>query len=644
MREQLETPRDQSLNQPLNNLEGAKVEDRPINRLLKIHEAAKLELQDLKADFQIRLQESILQTEEKLKQRFADEQEQRIKQTEEEVRNATTQELLARFDIDFQKLRSEFEEREKNAIAAAEKAAELRVKEALGEAERAKEGVETDFQIRLQESVLQTEENLKQRFAEEQEQKIKQTQEAVRNATTQELQARFHTDFQKLSSEFEERERNAIAATENAAELRLKEVRDEVERFKDDLEEDFQSRLKESLLQKEENLKQRFAEEQEQKIKQTEEEVRNATTQELLERFDIDSQKLSSEFEEKERNAIAAAENAAELRLREALTEAERDKERAKEGLEADFQIRLQESILQTEENLKQRFAEEQEQKIKQTQEEVRQATTQELLERFDLDFQKLSSEFEEREKNGIAAAENAVELRLKEVLGEAQRFKADLEASFQTRLQESVLQTEEKLKQRFTDEQEQKIKQTEEHVREATTRELLTRFEVDFQKFESAAEKWDLERQQLHHEITRLAELEMELSEVRQEKARLEEELRAAQVLETMSPEFEAKLEQVRGEKARLEEELGEANARLNAQDQRSETTQAARVDTRDVSDAVKAEIERIESRGREISVKIADPSTDLPTQIRFNRERTELEAYLKGLHYSLGEITFDK
>src|SRR5215469_11556478 len=225
MRDQLEPPRDQSLNPPLKNPEGAKVEDRPINRLLKIHEAAKLELQDLKADFQIRLQESILQTEEKLKQRFADEHEQRIKQTAEEVRNATTQELLARFDLDFQKLRSEFEEREKNAIAAAENAAELRLKEALAEAERAKEGVETDFRVRLQESVLQTEESLKQRFAEEQDQKIKQTQEDVRKATTQELLARFDTDVQKLSSEFAERERNAITATENAAELRLKEVR-----------------------------------------------------------------------------------------------------------------------------------------------------------------------------------------------------------------------------------------------------------------------------------------------------------------------------------------------------------------------------------------------------------------------------------
>src|SRR5215471_15976394 len=84
-----------------------------------------------------------------------------------------------------------------------------------------------------------------------------------------------------------------------------------------------------------------------------------------------------------------------------------------------------------------------------------------------------------------------------------------DLEADFQVRLQESIQQTEAKLKQGFADEQEQKIKQAEEDARKATTQKLLARFEVDFQKFESAAGKWEIERQQLHHEITKLRELE---------------------------------------------------------------------------------------------------------------------------------------
>jgi hypothetical protein len=348
---------------------------------------------------------------------------------------------------------------------------------------------------------------------------------------------------------------------------------------------------------------------------------------------------------------------------------------------------------------------------------------------------------------------------RLLKIYEAAQVELRGLETDFQIRLQESIRQNEAKLKERFADEQEQKIKQTETDVRKTTTRELLTRFEVDFQKFESAAGNWEIERQQLQNEIAELREVEMKLSEVGQDKARLEEELKAAEsqwdternnlrsemkqsreellsrfetemeqlkadfedrrlkitadtetaaefrfaekfaaanqdferreqeiqvtadqtlqktidefaserrdfrqriaaleeeiacakkmaqpVIRTpLSRELEAKLEEVMGEKARLAEELREANARWNAEGQRLETTQAARGDARDVSDAVKAEIARIESREREISGKIEDPSTDLGTQIRFNRERTELEAYLKGLRYSLGEIQFD-
>jgi len=425
--------------------------------------------------------------------------------------------------------------------------------------------------------------------------------------------------------------------------------------------------------------------------------------------------------------------------------------------LEADFQCRLQESILQTEEKLKQRFVDEQEQKIKQTEEDVRKTTTRELLERFEVDFQKLSSEFEERQKNAIAEAQNAGQLHLKEVLEEAERAKEGLKADFQCRLQESILQTEEKLKQGFADEQEQKIKQTEQDVRKSTTHELLERFEADF---ESATGKWEIERQQLHQEINKLAGLEMKLSEAGHENARLQEELSVAECQwnierkslrsemeqsreelltrfqtemeqlkagfedrrlkitaaieaaaelrfaekiaaanqdfqrreqeieatadqrfqkttdefnternefqqrivaleegivrsQTMAPEairtpvsreLEAKLEEVMVEKAGLEEELRKVNACRNTEAERLDTSQAARSDTRDVSVAVKAEIARIESRAREISGKIEDPSIDLATQIRFNRERNELEAYLKGLRYSLGEITFDK
>lgn len=58
MKDQLEITCDQNLDQPLEILEVGQGEDRWVDRLLKIHEAAELELRDLEADFQFRLQEA----------------------------------------------------------------------------------------------------------------------------------------------------------------------------------------------------------------------------------------------------------------------------------------------------------------------------------------------------------------------------------------------------------------------------------------------------------------------------------------------------------------------------------------------------------------------------------------------------------
>ena len=181
------------------------------------------------------------------------------------------------------------------------------------------------------------------------------------------------------------------------------------------------------------------------------------------------------------------------------------------------------------------------------------------------------------------------------------------------------------------------------------------------------------------------LAELEIKLLDVTQEKGRLEEELREAEsrwntepnslkseteqleadfdarrleaiatteaaakataqegIQTPLGSQIEAKLEEVTREKSRLQEEFREASARWNAERERLQKTGQLGGDTRDVSEAVTAEISRIEPVIEELSRKIEDDSTDLSTQIRLNRERSGLEAYLKGLRYSCGEVTF--
>ena len=421
--------------QVLKILEAAKVEDRSVNRLLKIQEAAQLELRDLEADFQFRLQESIQQTEAKLKQRFAKEQEQKMRQIAEEVRKATTRELLARFEVDFQKLSGEFEERRKNAIAATENAAQLRLKEVLGEAERAKEDVKRQFE--------------------------------------------------------------------------------------------------------------------------------SAAGQWEMERQQL-CQEITKLGEARTANLAAQGKELAELEMK--LSEVSHEKARLQE------EFRVAESHWNTERN-----------SLKSEMEQSR----EESLSRFETDMEQLKADFEDRRLKDIAASEAAAEFFF------AEKFDA--------------------AKQEF-ERREQEIQATAN------------------QRFQEKSGEFDAERKEFHQRIATLEE------EITRSKKMLQQVIRTP-----LSRELEAKLEDVTREKTRLEEEVREANARRNAEGQGLETTQAARNDTRDFSDAVKAEIARIESRELEICQTIQDPSMDLGTQIRLDRERSELEAYLKGLRYSIGEIMFD-
>ena len=50
-----------------------------------------------------------------------------------------------------------------------------------------------------------------------------------------------------------------------------------------------------------------------------------------------------------------------------------------------------------------------------------------------------------------------------------------------------------------------------------------------------------------------------------------------------------------------------------------------------------------RVLLRLEEIDTVIADPSTELGFEIRLNRQRAELEAYLKGLRYSRGDVSLE-
>ena len=262
-------------------------------------------------------------------------------------------------------------------------------------------------------------------------------------------------------------------------------------------------------------------------------------------------------------------------------------------GLDAD--LKPQESIRRRSEaklNL-QKFADTQEQKIKEAEEFARKQVTRDLLARFDVEFQKLSLELEEKQRLAVAAAEKAFILRADHALLESE-----------------------------------------------TAREQLKG------EFDSATKQWDIERQHLldgkrsanevvQSKMQEIDELEKKLGEVTLEKSAWEEQIAG----------LKSEMEQIRAgaEKQRLEAiadaeaaaEIRLAQVRTHVK-QESEQREQQPARTNADAGAIEAEIARIVAEINELSEKIESPATDLSAQIRYNRERAELEAYVKGLRFS--------
>jgi EAL and modified HD-GYP domain-containing signal transduction protein len=262
-------------------------------------------------------------------------------------------------------------------------------------------------------------------------------------------------------------------------------------------------------------------------------------------------------------------------------------------GLDAD--LKPQESIRRRSEaklNL-QKFADTQEQKIKEAEEFARKQVTRDLLARFDVEFQKLSLELEEKQRLAVAAAEKAFRLRADHALLESE-----------------------------------------------TAREQLK------SEFDSATKQWDIERQHLldgkrsanevvQSKMQEIDELEKKLGEVTLEKSAWEEQIAG----------LKSEMEQIRAgaEKQRLEAiadaeaaaEIRLAQVRTHVK-QESEQREQQPARTNADAGAIEAEIARIVAEINELSEKIESPATDLSAQIRYNRERAELEAYVKGLRFS--------
>jgi hypothetical protein len=241
-----------------------------------------------------------------------------------------------------------------------------------------------------------------------------------------------------------------------------------------------------------------------------------------------------------------------------------------------------------------QQFADAQEHKIKEAEEHARKQVTRDLLARFDVEFQKLTLELEEKQRAAVAAAENASKTRSDHALLSMENAKEQLK-----------------------------------------------------NEFDSATKQWDIERQHLidgkrsandvvQSKMQEIDELEKKLSEAAQAKSALEEQMTAlkSEMDQSKAAAEKQRLEAVADAEAAAEIRLQQVVVTQTRQEPERVQQQPQRTNA-DAS-AIAAEISRIVAEIDDLSQKIESPATDLAAQIRFNRERSELEAYVKGLRFS--------
>jgi chromosome segregation ATPase len=158
------------------------------------------------------------------------------------------------------------------------------------------------------------------------------------------------------------------------------------------------------------------------------------------------------------------------------------------------------------------------------------------------------------------------------------------LDSDFQDRIEASVTEARTRLEEEFT-------KRIAERTSEWETERR--RLNVDLNKISQSGAEWETERGRLNAEIERLAKVQA-ATQTEAEKA----------IMAMKAAASAAK--------------TAKAGASIN-------------------SDALNAEIHRVEGLIKEISDLIDNPSTELTTVIRKNVERAELESYLKGIRFAL-------
>ena len=178
------------------------------------------------------------------------------------------------------------------------------------------------------------------------------------------------------------------------------------------------------------------------------------------------------------------------------------------------------------------------------------------------------------------------------------------LDGDFQARLLQAVHDTEASLQSQAAEHVERAIADASDKIRQDITSGFTTQIEAVRAEFET-------ERERLNRELSRATE--------------------AGALLESERQRLTAELERTR-EEAQSEIERARAEAAAAANSAPPPASNGGGNPA-----LLNEEITRAEAKLREIVALIDDPATELSAVIRKNVQRSELEAYLKGIRFAL-------
>jgi chromosome segregation ATPase len=148
--------------------------------------------------------------------------------------------------------------------------------------------------------------------------------------------------------------------------------------------------------------------------------------------------------------------------------------------------------------------------------------------------------------------------------------------------------------------------------------------------QFQEARKAWDAERNELQSQTERLRQQLQRMSETRERVSN--------EIVDQLRQQYEQRLQEAIQQKTQLAHELQSASKLLEAERARlsaAHTSSGGGLD----SDAISAEVSRVEGMLSEIIAVIDNPDTELATVIRKNVEKAELDAYLRGILFTLGK-----